>query len=164
MLSDNVISTRACRDCEFEFNCETTERKSMIFKYGPFWNLASSWHIDPQKSTFFHEPSFIRGKWWFLKYRDVFTEAVNFLWINFWNAEMRGKREKGSEFLKMWERNHFCIRAKTENLDFERLRGIFRFFQNFPEKSSPRYVDSRALFFSRGKIRFYMNFWNFRVP
>ena len=128
------------------------------------WNLASLWQSDPQKSTFYNESSYIRGKWWFLKYQGVFTEAVNFLWINLWNAEMRGKREKCSIFLKMSERNCFCLRAKTENLDFERLRGLVRFFQNFPGKSSPRYVDSRALLFSRGKIRFYMNFWNFGVP
>ena len=98
------------------------------------WNLASLWQSDPQKSTFQNESAYISGKWWFLKYQCDFTEVVNFLWINFWNAEMSGKREKGTLLLKMWEHNCFCLRAKTENLDFERLRDLVRFFSEFSWK------------------------------
>ena len=128
------------------------------------WNLASMWQSDPQKSTFYNESAYIRGKWWFLKYQDVFTEAVDFLWINLWKAEMRGKREKRSVFLKMSERNCFCIRAKTENLDFESLRGLVWFFPEFSWKELAEIRRFPGFIFSRGKIRFYMNFWNFGVP
>ena len=112
------------------------------------WNLASLWQIDPEKSMGCNESDYIRGKSWFLKYQDVFTEVVNFLWINLWNRKMRGKTKKQLIVLKMYERNCFCLRAKTENLDFERLRHKFIFFSEFSWKELAEICRFPGLSFS----------------